>query len=77
MDKMIDEFSVYWWDVDDNQHEEMRFVSAEVAVNRCRTLIEGPGSFVIQRVIITDIGDCTAFEWIKDKGVTFPTKEAE
>jgi len=30
---------------------------------------------LIQRVIITDGGDCTCMEWIQGKGITFPSPE--
>lgn len=67
------QFSVYWWDTHGTQHEELRFVSAEAAVVRCHSLTSCPASVLglIQRVIITDGGDCTNFEWKKGEGVTF------
>lgn len=68
------EFSVWWWDADGGQHEELRFVSPEAAIRRAGSLIHGPSSILglIQRVIITDGGDCTNFEWVKGKGIIFP-----
>ncbi len=67
------EFSVWWWDADGNQHEELRFVSAETAVKRAHTLTHGPASVlgIVQRVIITDGGDCTNFEWKHKEGVVY------
>ena len=68
---MTDEFSVYWWDRDYGQHEELRFVSAEAAMKAVARLTRGPASALgfVSRVIITDGGDCCCFEW------KFPTKE--
>ena len=72
-----EEFSVYWWDCDGGQHEELRFVSAQRAVERCRTLTRGPASLlgIVKRVIITDGGDCCCFEWRSGEGVVFPREE--
>ncbi len=75
---MTDEFSVYWWDVEGGQHEEIRFVNAEKAFDRVVGLVNGPASSVlgvVARVIITDGGDCINLEWIKNKGVVFPKRE--
>jgi hypothetical protein len=71
------EFSVWWWDADGSQHEELRFVNGETAVQRAHTLTHGPASLVgiVQRVIITDGGDCINFEWKHGEGVVFPPKE--
>jgi len=76
---MTNEFSVWWWDRDGGQHEELRFVEVERAFNACRRLIHGPASVFgfVDRVIITDGGDCTCFEWKKDLGVTWPTPQKE
>lgn len=71
------EYSVYWWDADNGQHSEMRFVSVEKAMGATKRLTQGPAAMLgmVNRVIITDGGDCTVFEWIKDKGITWPTPE--
>ena len=70
------EFSVYWWDAQDGQHEEKRFVSAEEAFSAVERLTKGPASLlgIVNRVIITDGGDFTNFEWKKGLGVVFPTE---
>lgn len=67
------EFSVLWWDAQDNQHEELRFVDAEKAVMAAKRLCEGPASMlgIVRRVIITDGGDFINFEWIYGKGITY------
>lgn len=74
---MSAEFSVWWWDRDDGQHRELSFVEAEPAMHAVRRLTTGPAALmgIVQRVIITDGGDCTCFEWLKDKGVTFPKEK--
>jgi hypothetical protein len=73
---MGDEFSVYWWDRDGNQHEEMRFVSAERAVQAANRLCHGPASMmkIVRKVIITDGGDFTNFLW-EDGVLKYPTEE--
>ncbi len=67
------EFSVYWWDREGGQHEELRFVGAKVAVDAAHRLCEGPASLlgIVERCIITDGGDFTCFEWKRGIGVTF------
>ena len=71
---MIDDtFNVFWWDSQGNQYSELSSVSAEQAVNAAKRLADGPVSLlgIVERIIITDSGDCCNFEWIKGKGVTF------
>jgi hypothetical protein len=75
---MSDDFSVYWWDIDGNQHEELRFVSAQVAVSRAMSLTMRPFALelgLLARVIVTDGGDCCAWEWTKNQ--TIRAKELE
>jgi hypothetical protein len=71
-----DEFSVYWWGVDsDTYFTECRFVSAKEAFEVATDLPRRPFAAVLgmlARIIITDGGDCTVWEWEKGKGVTFP-----
>jgi len=76
---MTDEFSVYWWDRDGGQHEELRFVGELDAVKASHRLACGPHSVLgfVDRVIITDGGDCICFEWKKELGVTWPTPQKE
>ncbi len=73
------EFSLYWWDADEGQHEELRFVPPERAVMRAQTLIQGPAALIgiVQRVIITDGGDFTNFEWKHGEGVIYPPQRKE
>lgn len=62
---MTDEFSVYWWDAEDNHHEELRFVGPEQALKAAMRLSRGPGAQLgmVRRVIITDGGDYCNWEW--------------
>jgi hypothetical protein len=73
---MRDEFSVYWWDRQGMGHTELCFVSVERAWKAVQRLTKGPAAHagIVKRVIITDGGDCCAFEW-KDGRVTFLDKE--
>jgi hypothetical protein len=45
--------------------------AAELHANRTVAAKMG----IVQRIIITDESDHTVFEWIKGKGVTYPTDE--
>jgi predicted metallo-beta-lactamase superfamily hydrolase len=67
------EFSLYWWDPEDYQHEELRFVDDKTAVERAHILTHGPASKlgIVKRVIITDGGDCINFEWKYGEGIVF------
>lgn len=71
------EFSVYQF-FEDGQYERVRsFVGAEEAV---KAAFHYTGSVavklgIVDRVIITDGGDFTVFEWKRGEGVTFPEKE--
>jgi len=74
---MNNEFSVYWWDREFNQHEELRFTTAERAMSAIQRLTQGPASAlgIVSRAIITDSLDCIVFEWKEHLGVTWPKKE--
>lgn len=63
---------MYWWDLDENQNEEKRFVNAQEVIDAVKRLTSGPSKFVVQRAIITDGVDCTNFEWTHKDGVIFP-----
>jgi len=70
------EFSVYWWDPDGHYHAERSFIDAETAVRLAFSLTERPAAKLgmIRRVIITDGGDFTNFEWKHGIGVTYPQR---
>lgn len=68
------EFSVYQFFDDDACYEKVReYVSAEEAVHAvqhyCTSLTAQLG--ITKRVIITDGGDFTVFEWKYGEGITF------
>ena len=74
-----DEFSVWIFFPDGSHMAECRWVDAETAMECARGVIARPAARagIIQKVIITDRGDYTAFEWQYGKGVTFPNPNAE
>ena len=71
------EFSVCQFFVDGSYEYVCRFVSAEEAVRTSLRYTTSVGARIgtTVRVIITDGGDCTNFEWQFGKGVTYPPKE--
>jgi hypothetical protein len=69
------EFSVYEIEYDDTTHPVKRFIGAKEAVeiaSKCSRRACLPLSMV-RRVIITDGGDHTVFEWQRHAGITYPT----
>lgn len=73
------EFSVYQFFANDTYEEVLRFVDAKTAVERAHALTLSVGGRIgtTARVIITDGGDFTCFEWKFGEGVTFPPRESE
>jgi hypothetical protein len=73
---MTNEYSVWWWDCDGGQHEELRFVNVEQAVKACRRLAKGPSSLmgIVERIIMTDGDDYCVFEWVRGREIVFPPK---
>jgi hypothetical protein len=71
---MKGEFSVYQFLLDDLSERVREFVSAEEALNAFQhyTTCVGAKLGIVQRVIITDGGDCINMEWKYGKGITFP-----
>jgi hypothetical protein len=67
------EFSVYQFFQDGSYERVREFVSAEEAVKAakhyCSSVAAQTG--IVQRVIVTDGGDHTNFEWQYGKGITF------
>lgn len=53
-----------------------RNVDVSTAVDRALALSQTVGAKIgtTERVIITDSGDCTVFEWQFGKGITFPPR---
>lgn len=70
----MNEFSVYQFFTGGGTEAVTRFVSAEHAVAVAQQLCSSVGAKLgtTERVIITDGGDCTNFEWEFGKGITFP-----
>lgn len=70
------EFSVYQFFPDEQYEEVLRFVDAETAVRTAAQLCRSLGGRIgtTQRVIITDGGDYTTFEWKFGEGVVFPSQ---
>jgi hypothetical protein len=69
------EFSVAQFFEPDGEYEYVRrFVTFKEAiaafVHYTNNVATNLG--VVQRVIITDGGDCTNMEWVKGKGITYP-----
>jgi len=71
---MRDEFSVAQFFIDGSYEYVRRFVGAEEAVRAARhyTTSVAAKLGVVTRVIITDGGDFTNFEWNFGEGVTYP-----
>ena len=62
----------------DGTHEYIiRAVPCAAAMERACAYIARPAATIglIQRIIVTDAGDCTCFEWRFEKGITFPDGE--
>jgi len=72
------EFSVHQFFPDDT-HECVAFmVDAKTAVETAHSYTIRPTAKlgIIRRVVITDAGDFTCFEWKFGQGVVYPPKEA-
>lgn len=70
------EFSVYQFFPDESYERVRHFVGREEAVKAALTYTTNVAAKVgiTKRVIITDGGDFTVFEWIHGKGVVFPPR---
>jgi hypothetical protein len=71
-----DEFSVYQFFKDGTYERVRDHVSALEAMQAVRHYTDNVAvrMGITKRVIITDGGDCTCFEWINGKGVVFPPR---
>lgn len=67
-------FSVFWWDREGGQHRELYLAPIGQVTRAVKRLTTGPAAMIgfVDRVIITDGGDMTCFEWWYGKGITFP-----
>jgi len=72
------EFSVCQFFKDGTYEYVRRMVSAEEAVTAAKHYTESVGARIglVTRVIITDGGDFTNFEWKHGEGVTYPPRRA-
>jgi len=72
------EFSVCQFFRDDSYEYVCRFVDAETAVEKFKHYTTSVGAQIgtTVRVIITDGGDCTNYEWQFGRGLTYPSPEA-
>lgn len=70
---MTGEFNVVQWFASGNSEYVRRNVDAKEAVEAAHHYCHSVGAQLgtTTRVIITDGDDCTNFEWIYGKGVTF------
>jgi len=68
------EFSVYQFFLDETSERVESFVDPQTAVETACRLTRSVGAKMgtTARVIITDGGDFTCFEWQAGKGVTYP-----
>lgn len=69
-----EKFDVYQFFTDDSREHVLSRVSAQEAVKKAYYLATSVGAKIgtTKRVIITDNGDMTAWEWIYGKGFVFP-----
>lgn len=76
---MTNQFSVYQFFEDGSYEAVRQWVEAEEAVKVAQHYCNSIGAKIgtTRRVIITDGGDCTTFEWKYGEGVVFPPKEKE
>jgi hypothetical protein len=72
------EFSVFWWDELGLSYRDASFVDADTAVHAAKAITDRLAAREgrVQRVIITDGGDCTVFEWKHGAGVTWPPQSS-
>lgn len=68
------EFSVCQFFIDGTHEYVRRYVTGEEAVNAARHYTNNVATKmgVVERVIITDGGDSTVFEWKLGEGITWP-----
>jgi hypothetical protein len=73
------EFSVCQFFKDGNYEYVRRFVGAQEAVETAKHYAESVGAKIgtTRRVIITDGGDCTNFEWKFGEGVVYPPNDGK
>jgi len=75
---MENEFSVCQFFEDGTYEYVRRMVSAEDAMTAVKHYTNNVATRMglVTRVIITDGGDSTCFEWVNGQGVVYPPKES-
>lgn len=73
---MSDKFWVHWIDIDGGDHREP-IKDAEGAVGDFARIVRGPGRVFVKEARLIDMGDCTNMEWLRSKGLTYPTDNPE
>lgn len=70
------EFSVCEFFLDGEYEYATRFVAGDQAMLMFERCIKSPMALlgIVQRVILTDGGDCINMEWEFGKGITYPLK---
>jgi hypothetical protein len=73
------EFSVYQFFADKSYERVLSFVDGRTAVTQAAELTRSVGGRVgtTRRVIITDGGDYTVFEWRFGRGVVYPPEDGQ
>jgi hypothetical protein len=68
------EYSVCQFFMNDTHEYVRRWVGPEEAMAAFKFYTQNVASRmgIVQRVIVTDGGDCTNAEWVYEKGITFP-----
>lgn len=72
------EFSLYQFFEDGSYERVYAFVSPQTAMEKASHYINNVAAKagITRRVIITDGGDCTVFEWKYGEGITWPKKNS-
>lgn len=72
---MNNRYSVYWYDMDDNQYRD-KYLEEDLDIieKTIKRLIEGPVNKlgIVKKVIIVVDEDYISFEWHRDKGIVYP-----
>lgn len=76
---MTGEYATIQFFADDSYERVVEWVDAAEAVSVAKRLTDSIGARLgmTQRVIVTDGGDFTCFQWEYGKGVTYPPWDAE
>jgi hypothetical protein len=76
---MSHHYHVYQFFPDDTSERILSYATAEEAVVCAKSRTQYPAALIgiIRRIIITDDGDHTCFEWQHGRGVTFPLRASQ